>query len=79
MSKVDQILPYAKAIVGFVAPVASSLIAATQNGTPGGSTITGTEWLVSLLTGVVTASVVWSVPNKDPQAEHQQESVQPPA
>jgi hypothetical protein len=73
------VLPYAKAIVGFVAPAASALIAATQPGTPGKEAITGTELLVALLTAFVTASVVWAVPNKDPQAQHQDESVQPPA
>jgi hypothetical protein len=75
----DKVLPYAKAIVGFVAPAAAALIAATQEATPGGTTITTNEWLVAGLTAFVTASTVWAVPNKDPQAQHQDESVQPPA
>jgi hypothetical protein len=76
---VEKVMPYAKAVVGFIAPAASALIAATQDGTPGGSAVTSTEWLVAGLTAFVTASVVWAVPNKDPRAEHQAESVQPPA
>lgn len=79
VTPVDKVLPYAKAFVGFIAPVAAQVIAATQEATPGGTTITSTEWLVAVLTGFVTASTVWAVPNKDPQAQHQDESVQPPA
>jgi len=76
---VDKIAPYAKAIVGFFAPAASALIAATQSATPGGEAITSTEWLVAILTAFVTGSIVWAVPNKDRDGEHQDESVQPPA
>lgn len=71
--------PYAKSIIAFVAPAATALIAATQDGSPGGSAITSTEWLVAGLTAVVTSATVWAVPNKDRTATHQDESVQPPA
>lgn len=71
--------PYAKAAVGFIAPAASAVLVAMQDSSPGGSAITGNEWLAAGLTALVTASVVWAVPNKDRTATHQDESVQPPA
>ncbi len=74
-----KLAPYAKALIGFAAPVATALIAATQDGSQGGTVITSTEWLVAFLTGVVTGATVWAVPNKDRTATHQDESVQPPA
>lgn len=74
----DSIKPYLKAVVGFVAPGVATLVAAVQDASPGGSTITSTEWVGILAACVLTGGAVFYTPNKDPQAQHQDESVQPP-
>lgn len=51
---------YAKAIVGFLIPTLTVLVTQIQNG------VTGEEILKSVITGVVTALVVWATPNKEP-------------
>lgn len=76
---INSIAPYAKSVAAFLAPAASALLVAMQDATPGGSNITGNEWLAAGLTALVTGAVVWSVPNKDRDATHQRESVQPPS
>lgn len=74
----DSLKPYGKAIVAFLAPAAVSLTSAVQDASAGGSTVTGGEWLTAVCACFITAGVVYAVPNKDPQAAHQDESVQPP-
>lgn len=71
--------PYAKAAAGLLVPFAGQILAAMQDGSQGGSVITTTEWVTAALTSLVAAGAVFTVPNKDPQATHQDESVQPPA
>ena len=78
MSALDSIRPYAKAIVGFVSPGVIALVAAVQDASPGGSAITGAEWVGIGAACVLTGSAVFMVPNTDPTAEHQDQSVQPP-
>ena len=78
MSALDNIAPYWKAVVGFVSPGVVALVAAVQDGSPGGSSITGPEWVGIAAACILTGSAVFAVPNKDPQADHQDESVQPP-
>lgn len=70
------VAPYYKAIVGFVAPGATSLLLALQDSSKGGDVITQGEWIAALLTCVVTSAAVFAIPNKDPQGTHPHESVQ---
>ncbi len=74
----SKIAPYLKAVVGFVAPAAAVLIASVLEKSPAGENITTGEWVTALCAALVTAGGVYGVPNKDPQALHQDESVQPP-
>lgn len=74
----EKIAPYWKAVVGLLVPLLGGVIAAMQDGTPGGSSITGQEWLGIVLIALTTSGVVFGVPNKDPHGVHQRESVQPP-
>ena len=74
----EKLKPYAKAVIGFVAPGAVLIGSAVTDASDGGSVITGAEWVTALVACLVTAGAVYKVPNKDPQAEHQDESVQPP-
>ena len=41
--------------------------------------VTATEWVGIALAALATGTVVYAVPNKDPRAQHQDESVQPPS
>lgn len=75
----DRIAPYWKAVVGFFTPGIITLVAAVQDGSPGGSGITEPEWIGIIAACVVTGGAVFGVGNKDPKAKHQDESVQPPA
>lgn len=74
----DSIKPYLKAVVAFITPGVTTLVAAVQDASPGGSNITGPEWVGIFAACILTSGLVYAVPNKDPQAEHQDESVQPP-
>jgi hypothetical protein len=68
---------YAKAVVGFVAPGVVALMAAVQDASPGGSTITTPEWVGIAAACVLTAAGVYAIPNRaaapapvvDPNAE----------
>lgn len=73
------ITPYLKAVVGFITPGAVLIGAAVTEASDGGSRITTAEWVTALVACIVTGSAVFGAPNKDPEAEHQDESVQPPA
>lgn len=72
------IRPYAKALVGFAAPAAGTIIAAVQEGSPGHETITQAEWVTALCIAVATSAGVGITPNKDRLGKKQDESVQPP-
>ena len=76
--RLDWIAPYWKAVVAFVTPGAVVIGSAVLEGSDGGSTITGAEWVTAIVACVVTAGGVWAVPNRDPSGEHQDESTQPP-
>jgi hypothetical protein len=65
---VKKLSPYYKAAAGF--------LAAALGATDGG--VTSQEWLTILLAGLGGSGLVFVVPNKDPLAKHQRESVQPP-
>jgi len=72
------VLPYLKAVVAFIAPAVVILLGATLAASDGGETITRAEWLTALVACLGTGGTVYAVPNKDPKARHQRESVQPP-
>ena len=74
----ERIAPYWKSIIGFISPGVVGLVAAVQDGSPGGSSITGPEWVGIAAACILTGGAVFAVPNKDPRALHQDESVQPP-
>jgi hypothetical protein len=78
MSAFEKVAPYAKAVVGFISPGVTALVAAVQDGSPGGSNVTGPEWVGIAAACILTGALVFAVPNKDPEAAHQDESVQPP-
>jgi hypothetical protein len=68
-----KIAPYAKALIGAMVAGLGSLQQALDDGavTPQ----EGTGVAIAFLSGL---ALVWAIPNKDPYAEHQDESVQPP-
>lgn len=67
------VLPYAKAIVGaLVAGLGAAGTALTDGG------VSAQEWVAVASATLVALGVVFGVPNQDPDAEHQDESVQPP-
>ena len=69
----ERIAPYWKAVIGFVAPGAGSLLWALNPNTDGGSTITGSEWLGALLLAIVTSGAVAAKANR-PRATEPAES-----
>ena len=60
--------PYAKSVVAIIGIVLTVLVE-NLDPTP--------QWL-SVVISVLIALGVYATPNKDPQAQHQDESVQPP-
>lgn len=60
----DAIAPYWKAVIGFIAPGATVVITSLVEGTDGGTRVTGSEWLMALMTAIVSAAAVYTVPNK---------------
>jgi hypothetical protein len=72
------IAPYWKAVVAFLTPGIIAFVGALQESSPGGSQVTGVEWGGILAAMFITGGAVYTVPNKDPEGKHQEESVQPP-
>lgn len=66
--------PYAKAVVAAIVAGLGSLYQALD----GDQVVTGQEWIAVAMTTLTALGVVFAIPNKDPEAEHQAESVQPP-
>lgn len=60
----DKLAPYGKAIVGFLAPGAASLVASVLPGSAGGEAITRGEAITALCACIVTAAAVYAVPNR---------------
>lgn len=75
----NKVKPYLKAVIGFITPGVVALVAAVQDSSPGGSAVTGPEWVGIGAACILTGGAVFLTPNKDPLAEHQDESVQPPS
>jgi hypothetical protein len=71
----NRIAPYAKALVAAVVAGLGSLYQALD----GDQSITVQEWIAVAMTTLTALGVVFAIPNKDPEAEHQDESVQPPS
>lgn len=59
----EKIAPYWKAVVAFVAPGATIVIASVLEGSDGGTIITAAEWITAACTCLVTAATVYAVPN----------------
>lgn len=68
----NSIAPYAKAIVGAAVAGLGAAGTALTDGV-----VSGQEWVAIASATLVALGVVFGVPNKDPEAEHQDESVQP--
>lgn len=66
------IAPYAKAVAGGVIAGASAAVPLVDDG------ISLSDGLLIAIAFVLGLGGVYAVPNKDPQAAHQAESVQPP-
>lgn len=60
----DKIKPYLKAVVGFVTPGVVALVAAVQESSPGGGSITGPEWIGIGAACILTGGAVFGVANK---------------
>ena len=56
--------PYAKAVVAFIAPGVVLLTQAVTDGSPGGSTVTGPEWVGIAAACIITAAGVYAVTNR---------------
>lgn len=70
----NKVAPYAKAVIGAVVAGLASAQQALDDGII--SAAEGVGIAGAVFAGLV---LVFSIPNKDPEAEHQDESVQPPS
>ena len=68
----NKIAPYGKAITAAIVACLSYLQPAIDDG------LTSAEIIGAAIAFLTGLAVVWAIPNKDPEAEHQDESVQPP-
>jgi nitrate/nitrite transporter NarK len=75
----NKIAPYAKAVIGALVAALGALGAALTPDATGLVSVNEGEWVAVVSALLVGLLAVFAVPNKDPQAEHQDESVQPPA
>jgi hypothetical protein len=64
----DKLAPYWKAVVGFVTPGVVALVVAVQDASPGGSAVTGPEWVGIGAACILTGGAVLGVKNT-PKAE----------
>jgi hypothetical protein len=70
----SKIAPYAKAVTGAAIAGLASLQQALGDGI-----VDAGEWTGVAIATLSGLALVWAIPNKDPEAKHQDESVQPPA
>ncbi|KNX38115.1 hypothetical protein [Luteipulveratus halotolerans] len=66
MPALDKVRPYAKAVVAFIAPGVVALVAAVQDSSPGGTGVTGPEWVGIGAAMVLTGGAVFGTPNTRP-------------
>lgn len=69
-----KIAPYAKALIGALIAGLASLQQGLDNGA-----VSAQEWTGVAIATLSGLALVWAIPNRDPDAEHQAESVQPPS
>ena len=74
----EAIAPYYKAVAAFLVPFLTIIGASLLETSDGGSAILANEWISATVAALLAGGVVFAVPNKDPEGEHQEESVQPP-
>ena len=73
----NKIAPYAKAIIGALVAALGALGAALTPDASGLVSVSEGEWVAVISALLVGLLAVFATPNKDPEAEHQDESVQP--
>lgn len=63
--------PYAKAILGFLAPGAVTITAAVLETSDGGTRVTTAEWVTAVCACLISGAAVYAVPNtpKDDKAD----------
>lgn len=64
---------YAKAITGAVVAALAVLATSLDNGD-----VTAQEWVYVAIAFFTALGAVYAIPNRDPHADHQDESVRPP-
>jgi hypothetical protein len=74
----ETIAPYYKAITAILVPFLTAIGAALLETSDGGSKVMTNEWVTAAVIALVSGGAVFAVPNKDPRATHQAESVRPP-
>lgn len=77
MSLYTSIAPVAKAVTGAVVAGLGALGTALIADESGNVAVTAGEWVAVATATLVASYAVWQIPNEDPAAEHQDESVQP--
>lgn len=75
----NTIAPYAKAIIGALVAALGALGAALTPDASGLVSVSEGEWVAIVTALLVGLLAVFATPNRDPEAEHQDESVQPPS
>jgi hypothetical protein len=73
----EKIAPYYKAFTAILVAFLGSLGTALLEDSAGGSSITSSEWISAVVLALAAGGAVFTVPNKDPEGTHQEESVQP--
>lgn len=66
----NRIAPYAKALTGALIAGLASLQQALDD-----SAVSAQEWTGIAIATLSGLALVWAIPNKDPEGEHQDESV----
>lgn len=75
----NKIAPYAKSIIGALVAGLGALGAALTPDASGLVSVNPGEWVAVSTAFLVGLLAVFAVPNKDPEATHQDESTQPPS
>lgn len=71
----NTIAPYAKSLVAALVAGLGSLYQALD----GDQVVTTQEWIAVAMTTLTALGVVFAIPNRDPEGDHQDESTQPPS
>jgi hypothetical protein len=65
----NKLTRYWKAIAGLIAPAVVTVVAAVQDGSPGGSHITGGEWTLIVVAALGTSGTVAAFPSNKPKGQ----------